>query len=320
MISFRFHLASLVAVFLALSIGMTVGATLLEDPLINRLNDRVDTVSDNLDARAKENRELAGRVDELDRYAEESTPFAVTGRLQGAEVVVAAERGVNEDVVLDTVRLLQQAGGTSPGVLWLEDRWLLEDEEDVTGLVEAVGVEAGEPGAMRVEAFGLVVGELTGPAREGGRQEGGGQEGADPFSALIEAGFLTYEEVGGEGGAGAAGLRGLAADMVLVSGDGSELRAEAVLDLGRALAEGEVPTLVAEVFRRRADEPGRGALAQRVGGVDELAEGVATVDDLELFQGRVATVLGVAALDAGVVGHYGYGPRAERVLPEWTEP
>jgi hypothetical protein len=43
------------------------------------------------------------------------------------------------------------------------------------------------------------------------------------------------------------------------------------------------------------------------------------VDDLELTPGRVAAVLGLAALEQGVVGHYGFGPRADRVVPEWSE-
>jgi Copper transport outer membrane protein, MctB len=48
---------------------------------------------------------------------------------------------------------------------------------------------------------------------------------------------------------------------------------------------------------------------------DDLATRVTTVDDLDLVAGRVATVLSLQDLVAGVVGHYGYGDGATSPLP-----
>ena len=39
------------------------------------------------------------------------------------------------------------------------------------------------------------------------------------------------------------------------------------------------------------------------------------MDDLELFEGRAAVVLAVEDLARGVVGHYGLGEDAQRLLP-----
>jgi hypothetical protein len=312
-ISFRFHLASLVAVFLALAIGMLVGSTLLDRVIVDRLNERVDRVSRNLDARAEENRELQGRLDELEGYTEESAAFAVTGRLPDDQVIVAAERGVDEDIVVDTLRLVQQAGATSPGILWLEPPWRLDEDEDLDRLASVLGTDVAEARAMRAEAFEALVGQLQGPP-----DDGTGTTVPDPLTALVEEGFLAYQHVG-EGDSEHDALVGLGDDLVLVSGTQSELGGEPLIDFARRLVDTGVPTLAAEAFRPAQDGPERGSLAERLADVEELAETVATVDDLELTPGRVAAVLGLAALEQGVVGHYGFGPRADRVVPEWSE-
>ena len=51
-------------------------------------------------------------------------------------VVVVAVRGVDEDAVNRTVDLARQAGAAVPGVVWLEDRWALDDD-DVQALAHA---------------------------------------------------------------------------------------------------------------------------------------------------------------------------------------
>ena len=49
-----------------------------------------------------------------------------------------------------------------------------------------------------------------------------------------------------------------------------------------------------------------------------LSRAASTVDDVELVQGRVATVLALEAISGGNlknVGHYGYGSGASEPLP-----
>ena len=51
MISFRFHVVSLTAVFLAIAIGVIVGTTYVDRAVVENLEHRIDTVSENLDER-----------------------------------------------------------------------------------------------------------------------------------------------------------------------------------------------------------------------------------------------------------------------------
>ena len=55
MINFRFHLVSLVAVFLALAVGVVMGYGVLGQPTVETLENRIDTVEANADARRAEN-------------------------------------------------------------------------------------------------------------------------------------------------------------------------------------------------------------------------------------------------------------------------
>ena len=46
MINFRFHLVSLVAVFLALGLGILVGSTVIDQGIVNRLDSEINHVQE----------------------------------------------------------------------------------------------------------------------------------------------------------------------------------------------------------------------------------------------------------------------------------
>ena len=53
MINFRFHLVSLIAVFLALGLGILVGSTVIDQKIVNRLDTEIDSVRKENDERAR---------------------------------------------------------------------------------------------------------------------------------------------------------------------------------------------------------------------------------------------------------------------------
>ena len=69
--------------------------------------------------------------------------------------------------------------------------------------------------------------------------------------------------------------------------------------------------------------PGDGGVSDLVTMIrqdDRLRELVPTVDQLEHFEGWAAMVLALADVDGGVVGHYGLGDDASRLLPALRAP
>ena len=126
MINFRFHLVSLVAVFLALTVGIVVGATIVNQAIVDGLNHRIDTVGKNADKQRAENRQLSTTAKQLEKYLSDAGPFMVEGRLTAVPVVVVAEHGVDRDTVRNLVTLLQDAGAQTPAIVWLQSKWLLD--------------------------------------------------------------------------------------------------------------------------------------------------------------------------------------------------
>ena len=122
MINFRFHIASLIAVFLALALGVRHG---LDG---HRPGDRRRAARPDRQGREAtpttqraENGGCKSQNDQLNHYAEQSAPWAVEGQLTDQPVAIVAERGVDEDTVKAQAALLRQAGAVVPGILWLED-------------------------------------------------------------------------------------------------------------------------------------------------------------------------------------------------------
>lgn len=349
MINFRFHLVSLIAVFLALAVGIVVGSTVIDQAIVDGLRDQIDRVEAKADARKVENDGLKDELDRMSGYVEGSAGFAVQGRLRGVPVVVLAERGVDGDAVDATLGLVRSAGAVAPYVVWLEKGWRLDDERARESLGALVGA-VDDPDLLRARGFEALAEWLAGGAADRtskGASGGAGRHstdardgGATPpegatttttdatadattdsaqsrpavLQPLVDAGLLSLDHVRGADGS----FPGAGARAVVVTGSGSTLSSVAALT--EALVAAGVPTVAAEVYAPSDGDPDRGATLAGVLGDDALADRVTTVDDLELVEGRVSAVIGLQALADGAVGHYGYGSGATRSLPEWTAP
>jgi Copper transport outer membrane protein, MctB len=314
-INFRFHIVSLIAVFLALAVGIVVGATVVNRVTIDQLNDRIDTVEANANRRKAESDQLRSEVGQLQGYIDASQDFVVTGRLNGAIVATIATRGVNEDVVKQTVELSQRAGAQDVGILWLEEKLTLADDDAVNQLGDIVGRPGENAKATRDNAWSALAARLA----AGGAAAGG----SDILIALEEAGFVTFETVGNQAGDNfsLAGFPGAGARVLLVDGTDGNVAANEVLGpMTNALVTNRVRVVAGEVFNERDGGPDRGSMLSAIRDNDELTQSVSTVDDLDLTEGRVTAVLALADLNRNVVGQYGYGAGATRSLPAWSIP
>jgi hypothetical protein len=347
-ITFRFYIVSTAALFLALAIGIVVGSA-LDERIVAGLEDQIDGVEENLDSTVQSIDEKNREIADLERYVEASAPFAVEGQLPDTTTLVVAEEGVDSSPVEDLVRRLRQAGAHTEGIVWLDARWQLSEDDARQELSDALDLTGGSAATLRAEAWELVVerlGEVTGAESE---TENGPDDATTPTSstssttpttaaddgatttlappvelfagaellALEQAGFVRLQRVDGEDARSGSQLT-----VVFVTGAGSEFDA-AGSTMGELLSASTalgVPTAVADVYQASDDEdaPERGAVLAPLR--DDDASDVSTIDDLELIAGRVATVLAVADLLDGVVGHYGYGAGADAVLPEWLGP
>jgi Copper transport outer membrane protein, MctB len=315
-INFRFHLVSLVAVFLALALGVVMGSTVIDRAIVDRLSSQIRAVEKRSDARRDENLQLKARMGNLEAFVDQALPQLVGQRLQGVTVTMVAVRGVDGESVRSAVDTLRAAGASVAGVMWIEPSFAVLDSEAQARLGEAMG-EPGDQGTglrqAAVEALGRRLAVGPGPTSAARPVASGAQE---LLTALAGGGFVSFDTVGGP----PVSLSGWpeAGSRLLVI-DGSQGKVEtgvASLPLVRAAAGTGAAVALAEVFRPTDTVKARGAVVQGVRNDRDLGTRVATVDDLEEARGRAALAFAVDDLGRGRAGHYGEGPGATRQLPE----
>jgi hypothetical protein len=313
MINFRFHIVSLIAVFLALAVGIVFGATVVNNVIVDRLNDRIDTVERNANKRKAESDELRSEVGRLQGYIDGTKDFAVAGRLEGVPLVTIAARGVDADAVKQTVELAQRAGARAPGIIWLEEKMTLSEDDALRELGELLGRRGQSVKVTRDDAWNALASRVA----SGG---GAAANGRELLGALSDAGFVGFEPVGNQGeNFSPASVSGGDARVLLIDGTNGQVAGNEVLaPLSNALTANRLRLVVGEVFDEQDGGPQRGAMLNPIRSSDALKQTVSTVDDLDLVEGHVAAVLALADLNRNVVGQYGYGTGATTSTPEWS--
>jgi len=125
MIDFRYHLVSLVSVFLALAVGIVLGAGPLKESIGTELTKSVDVLrqqkkdlNDKLDTA---NAAVSHRDDFLTGLA----PTVIDGQLTGRSVVLVTLPGVDDSKVSDAlVDAIKEAGGTVTGQVSVGAAWV----------------------------------------------------------------------------------------------------------------------------------------------------------------------------------------------------
>lgn len=324
MINFRFHLVSLVAVFLALALGVVVGSTVIDKAIVDRLSAQIDSVRARADEQRAENRTLRDQVKGLETFIVQSQPQVVGRRLNQVPVTVVAVRGVPAEDVRAAVDILRQAGALVPGVLWIEDAFSAPEPAVRAKLVAAMGdsgLATEDLQLVALEALGKRL--VTGPgatattlptSAPSSTSASLSPSESDTLVALSESGLVSFDRLGG----GAVSLDSWPASgtrMLLIDGSQAPLPGAVSFPMLRAAASAGGRLALAEVFRPTATVKDRGAVVRAVRDDPNLSRIVSTVDDLDNTRGQVALTLAVQELGTGRAGHYGEGPGATSHLP-----
>ncbi|MBA2273917.1 MAG: copper transporter [Actinobacteria bacterium] len=309
MIDFRYHLISLVAVFLALGLGILLGSAVLGENFTSRLRRAVEDVERSNDRLREANAEMGRRIESDNLFAQQAEPVLVGGSLSGQEVVVFELAG-SDDALLTGVReAVETAGGSISSTVALTDRFALEDDQSRIDLGRIAGTAPTDPEGLRVEAAALI-GSRAAEAGAPGRILAGDRRLERLIEQLETLGFV---EVNREGGDDLIPEEALF--VVAGGGAGQPPYEEAALtaSLGEGLAARSAGVLAAE-----AREGAWGA-ASAVRADDEASARVSTVDQADVAQGRIAVALGLDLAAEGTLGHWGSGSGSSGgVIPERT--
>jgi hypothetical protein len=280
MLDFRYHVTSLVAVFLALIVGIVVGVGISGRGFVDKserqkFENRIDKLQARVDDLSRDNDTLRERQQMGSAFMTDAYPVLMQNRLAGKRIAVIAVGAGGDEAGSDVARALSDAGATSVRYRALK----------------LPIVAATVRGALRTYQGSPL---LTDVAHELGQEwaTGGKTPVADRLSSVI------VEEQRGTNGA--------AADGVVVVQD-EEPRGSATrrcLDgFYSGLGASGVPVVGVE-------ESGR--LVSTIPVFDRYS-GFSTVDDIETPSGRLALAL---LLGGAPAGNYGVKTTATAPLPK----
>jgi len=308
-IDFRYHLVSIVAIFLALATGIALGAGPLQDPLSAGLADRAEQDRQDVEQLRSELSQTQDRISFGDAYAAETAGVVVGSALAGRTVGIVSLPGSDPGDVRGLRGQVEAGGGEVVSTVRVTDtlldpanrqlaeglaRQVLDGVKDVTAPAGATSYEL--VGAAVARAF------LTRDEQQVDNDAG------SIAAALAEADFLTVD--------GSVDRRAQLA--LVVSGDPAADapagQAEVAAEVVSGLDTGSAGAVVA------------GTAASASGGIvqavreSEAGTAVSSVDAVDLAAGRVVTVLAMAEQLSGGVGHYGQVDAEDGAVPEPVPP
>jgi len=314
MLNLRYHVVSLVAVFLALGIGVIMGVTVINRGIVDQLRSRLDSVESSDRQTRGTNDHLAAQLRTWDQFVDQGRSELLAGQLKGVPVLLVGVDGIDRKSVEDLRTDLVAAGANAEGTLWLTDKFNLGSRADANALAAALGIPEDTADVVRATALSRLALVL--------------ETGADPtglIPTLRQAGYIDYEAAPAPTSTSspttaAPELPGVPVPgtrSVIVSGAGARLDDDTMtMPLVTQLALSGAPIVAAEAGQ---DTPGgRAVFVGLVRQRPETATRVSTVDNLESFIGQAATVLAVRDAGKAPASSYGVGPGAQRLLPEST--
>lgn len=335
MIDFRYHLVSLISVFLALAVGIVLGAGPLQQPIGDSLQSQVEALRTDRDSLRTEVDEARATIDELNEYVTASAPDLLADSLSGESVALVSAPGADADAAASLEERVTQAGAEVAVQLSLAETAL--DPEGAGELLETLqGIDPTLPEGGAEALTAALARALTAGATEAeapGDEAQAGSETAptgEPTEAGTPAGPTTYtadqaaEVIAAFSGDGrlTGGEYAPATAIVLIAPVAAETDAAAQATESTAPPQGEAGTAEAALAAALAqdaptvvagslDSAERGLLAA----LRSDDSGITTADGFELTAGPIITTLAVEQALTGEPGAFGFADSAQAVIP-----
>jgi hypothetical protein len=309
-ISFRYHIVSIVSVFLALAIGIALGGGPLKGEVDNTL---VTQVKRDREVKAGLRAEITGLragTKFTDDFAKAVAPTLLGGTLRGRTVTLMVLPTAEETDVNGLSDMIAMAGGTVGATLRIGDALVdasgkeLVDElgSQLEGQAKGLSVP---PDASPYERMGALIGRAFGTTDNAGAAP-------DGATSAVLAGLNTTKLLSADG---KVDRRGSLVLIVAGSGQGTAQDQQGT---------GTIVTTLASAIDAETDGVvvAGPVAAARPGGVvkavrDDVAASadVSTVDSLGRAAGQVVSVMALAGQAAGQTGHYGAIDAADGAMP-----
>ena len=302
MVDFRYHLVSIVAVFLALATGIVIGATALNGGLVHNLNGQIRSLISEKDKLRSEYASVRREADDESSFIKALAPGLLAGELKGKRVAIVSLPGADKASRDQAISTLVAAGATITAQVRVTDRAVdpasaaLVDDLATRLVPAGVALPTGEAAGR----LGTVIGAVV------VRKASGTTASADltrVITALREAGLVDVD-----------GTAVPAGSAVVIAGgppaEANSARDAFELSLTRSLDAFGNGTVVAGPIA--ATQSGGGIVAVR--GDARTALVVSTVDGADRPAGALTLVRALLEQLKGGVGQYGTGVGATAII------
>jgi len=188
-ISLRYHIVSLVAVFLALALGIVVGSTVLQEGTVSALRATSQEVRQRSEENRTENLALKQEISRLQSFGATVLPELVQGRLKDRPVVLVDTDKVDSGMRDSVRKVLEDAGAEVDGqITFADERLALGADGDRAAMGRLLAADAGSPEVLRGELVKRLADRLATPSAI---PQGDGQRATDMLTGLQDADFLA---------------------------------------------------------------------------------------------------------------------------------
>jgi hypothetical protein len=324
LISFRYHIFTIVAIFLAVGLGLLFGSSVVQPALIDELENQANQLTQDLADTRAEVSDLQAQVGAL-QEAGDILPSLDQGTLTDRPVVLVTHDAVDPRLLSQARLSLSEAAVKMVAELSITDRMAVGDEPSREALAELLGMASDtETATLQMRAAEVLAQRLA----VGAPRRAVSPSGPDILDEFLTANFLTTAQ--GAPSISRGDLPGIGGKdqlvIVLSGGQGEPLvdpqlffvpLVEGLVQRDATVAAGEsVSTDYPFVPALRADG---GAAAPEDPAGDGTETPMVTVDDLDFSVGGAALVLGLERLVLlGQGGNYGIKAGATAPLPPLT--
>jgi Copper transport outer membrane protein, MctB len=310
-IDFRYHLVSLIAVFLAVALGIVIGTTALNNPISADIEARVDQLEQDKRQLEDQTQSLTAQVNSADAFEQAVAPALVDGTLADSGVLlVATSDEVTPELVEQVSGLVTGAGATVTGVVRLQPEYSDPTSE---GALQSYATSPGIPAGVELpetEDAGQLVGALLAQTLMIPAAPGDGAPDSEDVSTVL-AGLAALDVLSVESASVEPADYAVVLTGTGFEGEDAPQRNETLLELGTALDSAGSGAVVAGPAASAREN----GLVGTVRADPELSAALSTVDNVDRSAGRISTVLALGQEAEGTSGQYGTGENTQPVPP-----
>ena len=307
MIDFRYHLVSIVAVFLALALGIVLGSTELQPAAYRFLNSTTAKLQNELNQVSSQRATAQQQANAGESYAQAVEPAVLHDLLAGHRLLIVTEPGAESSVVSGIITAANDAGASVTGQINLQPKFFdtsatTQDSLNQTTLdvAQTASLQLDTSATYQQPAAQVIASEILTTAPEpAGSPAGGGQgTAAAMLQAYAASQFLST-----------TGQPAVPANLVVVvtpqnapsAGTADPLDQVLILLVQELSAKSSATVVVGSSAGSGAGSP------IAVLRSNSMSSQVSTVDDADLASGQTVAMQALAArLAGGKAGSYGF--------------